>query len=135
MKSSLCLALCAAALTTAACERPAAGEREREMVARTLPTALSYPHSTVARVSAGSDAAELTLVAPAPADVVLAWYRQFLQLNGWQTLSDASRGDGTTVLHAVKDGRPLWVTVHANVGGPGTTYTLVGAIVEADSTP
>ncbi len=134
MKASLCVALCATALTTVACERPAAGEREREMVARALPTALAYPQSTVARVSAGGDAAELTLVAPAPADAVLAWYRQFLQLNGWRTLSEATRGDGTTVLHAVKDGRPLWITVHATVGGPGTTYTLVGAVVE-DSTP
>lgn len=127
------IALSAVLLAGAACERPAPGAREREVAMRAIPNTLSYPRSTITQLSAGSDAAEITLVAPAPADEVVAWYRQFLQLNGWRTLSDTRRRDGTSVLHAVKDGRPLWITVHASVGGPGTTYTLVGAVTEPDS--
>jgi hypothetical protein len=33
----------------------------------------------------------------------------------------------------MKDGRPLWVTIRPTVGAPGTTYPLVGVVLEGDS--
>ncbi len=122
-------------LVSVACERPAPGSREREVAIRAIPNILSYPRSRITQISAGDEAAEVTLVAPTSAGKVADWYRQFLRLNGWQMLSDERRGDGSVVLYAVKDGRPLWITVRTSERGPGTSYTVVGAVVEADSTP
>jgi hypothetical protein len=36
-------------------------------------------------------------------------------------------------MYAEHGQRPLWVTVRPNVGGPGSTYTMIGAIVAGDS--
>jgi hypothetical protein len=36
-------------------------------------------------------------------------------------------------LYAQKGDRPLWITFRPNVGGPGTTYTMIGEI-PVDST-
>ena len=135
MRPSVWAVFTVALLAGFGCERPVPGAREREVAMRAIPNTLSFPRSTITQLSAGTDAAEITLVAPATADEVAAWYRQFLQLNEWQLMSDTKGRDGTMVLHATKDGRPLWITVHPNTGGPETTYTLVGAVVEADSVP
>lgn len=126
--------LAAALLAAPACERPSRDQADRELAARALPDMLLYPQSAVVRVSAGTEAAEVTLTAPAGADEVASWYRRFLVSNDWQLQSEGRQPDGALVIHAIKEGRPLWVTVRPSVGGPGTTYTLVG-VAPPDTTP
>lgn len=126
--------LLAPVLALAACGR---GERdpaaERRFASRALTGVLAYPQSSVADVAAGTEAAEVTLTTPvAPAEVA-AWYREALRLNNWELRSDMSQADGLVVMHAMKEGRPLWVTIRPTVGAPGTTYTLVGVVLEGDS--
>ena len=121
-------------LALAACNRgdrdPAA---ERRFASQALTGVLAYPQSSVAGVAAGAEAAEVTLTTPADPAQVAAWYRQTLHLNSWKLLSDVAQSGGVVVMHAMKDGRPLWVTVRPAVGAPGTTYTLVGVVLEGDS--
>jgi hypothetical protein len=124
----------AAVLTTAACERPASDREQRRLAARALSDMLMYPRSTVTRVSAGTEAAAVTLSAPAGADAIADWYRATLVANGWELKHDGRLTDGSAVIHAAKAGRPLWVTVQPG-GGAATTYTLVGVALEEDSTP
>ena len=57
-----------------------------------------------------------------------------LRLNGWQVRTDQLMADGSIALYADSGRRPLWITLRATVGAPGTTYTLVGAILGADTT-
>jgi len=64
---------------------------------------------------------------------VAAWFRQALKLNGWTLQSDLTGRDGTVTLYAEQAKRPLWITLKANVGGPGTTYTVIGGIVGGDT--
>ncbi len=121
-------------LALAACGRadrdPAA---ERRFASRALTGVLAYPQSSVAAVAAGTEAAEVTLTTPADPTRVAAWYRQTLHLNRWELRSDMPRAGGAVVMHAMKDGRPLWVTIRPTAGAPGTTYTLVGVVLEGDS--
>ena len=134
MKRPLSLALVIVLVCCAACERPGEGTSERELAAKVLTGVLAYPHSTLTGVSAGQDAAQATITTPAPLPRVAAWYRETLKLNGWQVRTDQAMADGSIAIYADSGRRPLWITLRANVGAPGTTYTLVGAILGADTT-
>jgi hypothetical protein len=130
-----CFALLALVLL-AACERPGERTSERALAAKVLTGVLAYPRSTVVSVSAGQDAAEVVLTTPAPPPAVATWYRQALKLNGWRVKNDQTMADGSLAIYADsggRGGRPLWITLRANQGGPGTTYTLIGAVVARDT--
>ena len=127
--------LFALALCGAACERP---EQRREaesraLAARVLQGVMVYPRSTLVSIAGGGEAAEVVLTTPAPVQEVATWYRQLLLLNGWELRSDALSKEGTISIYADSANRPLWITLTANAGGPGTTYTLIGAESVADS--
>ncbi|HEX9282253.1 MAG TPA: hypothetical protein VF882_00565 [Gemmatimonadales bacterium] len=118
----------------AACERPAEGAAQRELAAQALKGVLAYPHSTVVSVTAGEEAAQAVFTTPAPAEAVATWYRQELRLNGWELQADGVLRDGSISIYADSAKRSLWITLKPNVGGAGTTYTLVGTIPGLDST-
>jgi len=105
----------------------------RQLASRALRGVLSYPQSTLVSVSAGTDAAEVMLTARDPVERIATWFREALPLNGWQLRNEGKGADGSVSIYAEKDGRPLWLTLKPNVGGPGTTYTMIGAIIEPDS--
>ena len=128
------LSLALALVLCAACERPGERTSERELAAKLLSGVLAYPHSTLVGVSAGQDAAQATFTTPAPLPAVAAWYREALKLNGWQVRTDQAMADGSIAIYADSGRRPLWLTLRASAGAPGTTYTLVGAILRADTT-
>lgn len=132
MRRSIPLLL-ALALLAAGCDRERNAAQDRALAARALRGVLAYPQSSLVSLSAGNEAAELAFSSPAAVADVAQWYRQALTLNGWDVRSDIAQGDGTVSIYAQKDKQPLWVTLRPNVGGPGTTYTLVGAVVEPDS--
>jgi hypothetical protein len=125
-------AVCAL-LSLVACDRPKEPDA-RQMAARALRGTLSYPQSSIVKVSAGTDAAELQLASPAPADRIAAWYREALPLNGWELKNEGKDREGALSIYAEKEGRPLWITLRPNPNGQGTTYTLIGAIVDSTAT-
>jgi hypothetical protein len=131
MKCPLSLTL--VLLLCAACERPGEGTSQRELAAKVLAGVLAYPRSTLVGVSAGQDAAQATFTTPEPLPRVAAWYREALKLNGWQVRTDQAMADGSIAIYADSGRRPLWVTLRPNAGAPGTTYTLVGAMLGADT--
>ena len=133
MRRSVPLLLALLVLATG-CDRDRETQRARGLVGRALQGALAYPGSAVVSFSAGEDAAQIELSTPASVQDVAAWYREALPLNGWEVQSDAADRSGAVTIYAEKGKRPLWLTLRANVGGPGTTYTLMGAVVEPDST-
>lgn len=117
-----------------ACDRTQPPPRqEREFAATVLHGVLAYPQSSVVNVASGSDAAQATFSTPAPVQTVATWYRQMLRLNGWELQSDAVMKDGSVAIFAQQGDRPLWITLKANTGGPGTTYTLIGTELPKDS--
>jgi predicted small secreted protein len=122
----------ALALLAAGCDRDRGAGQDRALAARALKGALAYPGSSVVSISAGSDAAQVDLSTAAAVQDVAAWYRRALPLNGWEIHSDAVDPNGAVTIYADKGKRPLWITLRPNVGGPGSTYTLIGAIA-ADS--
>jgi len=132
-RSTLFIVLPLFALLAAGCDRERKTEGARALAARALRGALAYPQSTLVNLSAGTDAAELTFASPAAAADVAQWYRQALALNGWEVKSDQTGRDGAIAMYAEQGQRPLWLTVRANVGGPGSTYTMIGAVVAGDS--
>lgn len=117
----------------ASCDRPKEPDA-RQLASRALRGTLSYPNSTIVSVSAGTDAAEVTLTTADPIERVAGWFREALPLNAWVLRNERKGADGAVSIYAEKEGRPLWLTLKPNVGGPGTTYTLIGAIIEPDST-
>lgn len=123
----------AAVVAVAACGRPDQDTAARELVSRVLKGTLIYPGSTVLGVSAGSEAAELRMGTPEEAHKVADWLRTALSLNHWELEHDAVNRDGSIVIYAKQGPRPLWITLTPNTGGPGTTYTMIGALVEGDS--
>lgn len=127
-------ALAVTLMAAFACDRPGDAE-QREFAARALGDMLTYPQSTVTQVSAGSEAAEVTLTTPASPEDVARWYRGTLVANGWELRSDGRQPNGALVIHVVKESHPLWVTLRPNAGGRGTTYTLIGVAPEGDSMP
>jgi len=69
---------------------------------------LAYPRSSLVSISAGNEAAELTLSSPDSVAKVAGWYRRMLMLNGWEVRSDISQRDGSVNIYAQKDTQPLW---------------------------
>ncbi|HEV8399835.1 MAG TPA: hypothetical protein VGQ18_08360 [Gemmatimonadales bacterium] len=129
-RSTLFLVL---ALLAAGCNRERSDADARALAVRALRGALAYPQSTLVNLSAGTDAAELTFTSGAAAADVAQWYRRALTANGWEVKSDQTGRDGAIAMYAEQGPRPLWLTVRPNVGGPGSTYTMIGAIVAGDS--
>lgn len=107
----------------------------RAIAARALSGVLAYPQSAVVSVSAGEDAGQVVLETQAPLNRVVTWYREALLLNGWELQSDMTNRDGSVTMSAQKGKRPLWATFRSNMGTPGTTYTLIGAIVAESDSP
>jgi hypothetical protein len=130
----LVLPLLVALSVCLACDRPAEQKKEREFAAKVLEGLLAYPQSSLVTVTAGSDAAQVTLSAPAPVAQVATWYRQVLRLNGWDLQNDAVANDGSLTIYAEKGQRPLWIMLTADQGGRATRYTIVGAQLPQDST-
>lgn len=129
MRPTLILLLCVAA---ASCNRPQPPDT-RTMLRKSLHGVLVYPQSTLVDVASGTDAAQLTLTTLDSVGPVAAWFRTELNLNGWVLQSDVTSGDGSIAIVAQKGSRPLWITLRPNVGGPGSTYTVIGAVVSGDS--
>jgi len=132
MRRSIPLFL-ALTLVAAGCDRERDTEQARALAARALRGVLAYPQSTLVSLSAGSDAAELAFSSPAAVADVAQWYRRALAANGWELKTDQVGRDGSVSMYAVQGTRPLWLTMQPNVGGPGSTYTMIGAIIEGDS--
>jgi hypothetical protein len=128
-------ALLLLAALCAACDRKTqpSPQQERAFAASVLEGVLAYPQSSVVNVASGSDAAQATFSTPAPVQTVATWYRQMLRLNGWELQSDAVTNDGSVAIFAQQGDRPLWITLKANTGGPGTTYTLIATELPKDS--
>jgi len=125
----------ALALLATGCDRDRGHDagQDRALASRALKGALTYPGSSMVSVSAGTDAAQIGLSTPAAVQDVAAWYRQALPLNGWEIHSDAADASGAVTIYADKGKRPLWITLRPNVGGSGSTYTMIGAIAAEDS--
>jgi hypothetical protein len=115
-----------------ACNRPQPPDT-RAMLRKSLHGVLVYPRSTLVDATSGTDAAQVTLTTIDSVGVVAAWFRDELNLNGWALQSDVTNGDGSIAMTAQKGTRPLWITLRPNVGGPGSTYTVIGAVVTGDS--
>jgi hypothetical protein len=103
------------------------------MVRRALHGVLVYPQSKQIGMAAGEEAAQVTLTTPDSIGRVTSWFRQALALNRWTLQSDVTGNDGSVSITALQGKRPLWITLRPNAGAPGTTYTIIGAVVEADS--
>jgi hypothetical protein len=117
----------------AACDRPGDPARARVAASQALRGALAYPRSTPVTVAAGEEAAQLTLTSPDSLAAIADWFRRALPLNGWVIQRQGRGQGGEMTLYAQKGDRPLWITFRPNVGGPGTTYTMIGEI-PVDST-
>ena len=120
-------------LLAAGCDRDREANEARAVAARALRGVLAYPQSTLVSLSAGSDAAELAFSSPAAVADVAQWYRRALAVNGWELKTDQVGQDGSISMYAMQGKRPLWLAMRPNTGGPGSTYTMIGAIVEGDS--
>ena len=129
MRPPLVLLLFAVA---AGCSRPKPPDTQA-VIQKSLHGVLVYPQSTVLDATSGTDAAQVTLTTLDSVGVVAAWFRSELKLNGWGLQSDLTNGDGSIAITAQKGSRPLWITLRPNVGGPGSTYTVIGAAVSGDS--
>ena len=131
MTRAACLVLISAAVL--ACERPGSPEQTRRRAGQALQGTLAYPRSTVVSVSAGDEAAQLVLSSPDSVEVVAQWFVRALGLNNWNVQRNITDRSGTVTIYAEQNKRPLWLTLRPNVGGPGTTYTMVG-VIPTDST-
>jgi hypothetical protein len=129
MRSTLVLLMLTAVV---ACNRPQPPDT-RAMLRKSLHGVLVYPRSTLLDATSGADAAQVTLTTLDSVAVVASWFRGELNLNGWALQSDVTNSDGSIAIVAQKGSRPLWITLRPNVGGPGSTYTVIGAVVEGDS--
>jgi len=114
-------------LVAVGCDRDRNAAEERALAARALKGALAYPGSAIVSISVGSDAAQVDLSTGAAVETVADWYRRALRLNGWEIHSDAADASGAVTIYAAKGKRPVWITLRPNVGGAGTTYTVIGA--------
>ena len=116
-----------------ACERPGDDERSRIATGKALEGTLAYPRSSMVSLSAGEEAAQLIMSSPDSVPIVATWFLQALALNHWDVKRTVSDRSGTVTIYAEQGKRPLWLTLRPNVGGPGTTYTMVG-VIPMDST-
>ncbi len=118
----------------AGCERPGENSAQtRRLAGKPLSGTLAYPRSTLVSVSAGEEAAQLLLSSPDSMKEVADWFLRALPLNGWDVKRIVSDGKGGVTIYAEQGKRPLWLTLHPNVGGPGTSYTMIG-VIPTDST-
>ena len=123
-----------ALVLVAACDRPGdTAARDRALAGRALKGALAYPKSSLVSLSAGDEAAQLVFTSMASVADVAQWYRIALQANGWEIQSDKAGQGGELTIYATQGERPIWITLRPNTGAPGTTYTLMGAVID-DST-
>jgi hypothetical protein len=117
----------------AACERP--GAVSRHTVAQSLKGVLAYPRSALVSMASGDSAGQMSLASPDEPDTVANWFRNTLDLNHWTLQSDQRLSDGSILIYAERGGQPLWINLQHATGGPGTSYTLTGAIAgSADTT-
>jgi hypothetical protein len=91
------------------------------------------PQASVVSRSGSSDALQLTLMSPAKAKDIEAYYRSLLSKNGWRLVSDTRDRDGSVVLLAEQDGPPLWVRIKSTDDSVATIVELAGAVL-ADTT-
>ncbi len=113
-----------------ACERH--GQvASRAVLRQAMQGVLAYPRSTLVSMTAGTDAGQMVFTSPDGVDTVAHWFRLALPMNGWKLQSDAKAADGTVSMYAQKGIKPLWITFKRNVGAPGTTYTLIGAVTDS----
>jgi hypothetical protein len=126
------LALLASLVAVAACDRRQPPD-PRPMVQKAMQGVLVYPLSTEVSIAAGEDAAQVTLASADSVGPVARWFRRVLTSNGWTLTSDVTKSDGSIAISAIQGKRPLWITLRPNVGAPGTTYTVIGAVVAQDS--
>ena len=131
MSRATALVLICAALI--GCERPGGPEQTRRLAGQALQGTLAYPRSTMVSVSAGEEAAQLVMSSPDSVTVVSKWFLRALAMNNWEVKRTLSDANGTVTIYAEQHKRPLWLTLRPNVGGPGTTYTMIG-VVPTDST-
>jgi len=118
----------------AACERPGDNpEQTRHLAGQALSGTLAYPRSSMVSVSAGQEAAQLIMSSPDSVTTVAAWFLKALPLNHWDVKRTISDHKGSVTIYAEQNKRPLWLTLRPNVGGPGTTYTMIG-VIPTDST-
>ena len=103
-------------------------------VTQSLQGVLVYPRSQVVSMSSGDSVGQIALVSPDAPDSVASWFRQFLVLNSWTLQSDGRQGDGSIAMYAERATKPLWISIRQNSGGPGSSYTLTGAIVGSRDT-
>jgi hypothetical protein len=122
-----------ALVAVASCRRPGPDATTQQVADQALKGVLAYPRSSFVSMSAGTDAAQLVLTTSAAPQTVADWYRSKLPRSGWELRADAVMRDGSISIYADSGRRPLWITLRANAGEPGTTYTLVGAIPGLDS--
>ena len=126
MNRAAILILVSAALL--ACERPGSPEQTRRLAGQALQGTLAYPRSTMVSVSAGEEAAQLVMSSPDSVAVVARWFVGALGMNHWDVKRNLKDANGTVTIYAEQNKRPLWLTLRPNVGGPGTTYTMIGVI-------
>lgn len=118
----------------AACDRPGNNpEQTRRLTGQALSGTLAYPRSSMVSVSAGQEAAQLIMSSPDSVTTVATWFLRALPLNHWDVKRTISDRSGTVTIYAEQNKRPLWLTLRPNVGGPGTTYTMIG-VIPTDST-
>ena len=124
-RAAFVILICAAAL---ACERPGSPEQTRRLAGQALQGTLAYPRSTMVGISAGEEAAQLVMSSPDSVAVVARWFVRALGMNNWEVKRNLTDANGTVTIYAEQNKRPLWLTLRPNVGGPGTTYTMIGVI-------
>src|SRR2546427_3879276 len=120
-----------ALLLAVACRRPDESERSRVLTGKALEGTLAYPRSSMVSLSAGEEAAQLVMSSPDSVRIVARWFLEALALNHWEVKRTVSDRSGTVTIYAEQGKRPLWLTLRPNVGGPGTTYTMIGVIPKA----
>lgn len=127
--------VCVIALVTgpSACDRPK--DDPRPVLAEALKGLLAYPHSTLINMTAGADAGQADLTSVDSVEQVARWFRDFLRQNNWEVQNDQRASDGSISLYAQQGKRPIWITMHPKVGGPGTSYTVISGIPDTTSHP
>jgi hypothetical protein len=118
----------ASGLALFACDRGHPAD-DRKLIGQALNGVLVYPGSAITSMSAGDSVGEVSLSTPIDPDTVADWFRGMLRLNHWDLQADSRQRDGSIAMYAEHAKQPLWITIKAATGGPGTTYTVVGAIV------
>ncbi len=97
-----------------------------------LPNLPLPPNAEFVARSGGSDALQLTLRSPVPAEKVADYYRAVLRRGRWRLVADSKDAEGSVVLYAEQDGPPLWVRVSPADHGSGSVIQLTGAVVPAN---